>query len=106
MLPTRIEQTSSTELTVSWPDEVTHRISLETLRDNCPCAGCKGETILGKHFSPVKLPQFAPGMYELHDMQTVGNYAVQVFWNDGHATGIYTWEYLRELGGSDMKGEI
>lgn len=98
MFPTRIEQTAPTELTISWPDGATHRISLEKLRDKCPCAGCKGETILGKHFSPVKLPQFTPGMYELQDMQTVGNYAVQVFWKDGHTTGIYTWEYLRELG--------
>lgn len=71
----------------------------------CPCAGCKGETILGKHFSPVKLPQFTPGMYDLQDIQSVGNYAAQFFWKDGHTTGIYTWEYLRQLGEQRGTGE-
>ena len=31
----------------------------------------------------------------LHEM--VGNYALQPFWNDGHHTGLYTWEYLKRL---------
>jgi len=93
-----LEISQNRELTVTWPDGVEHRLSLQYLRDQCPCAGCKGETILGKHFSPVKLPQFSPGMYELTDLQPVGNYAVQAYWKDGHSTGIYTWDYLRLLG--------
>lgn len=30
----------------------------------------------------------------LENVQAVGSYAVQFFWNDGHSTGIYTWDYL------------
>jgi ATP-binding protein involved in chromosome partitioning len=29
---------------------------------------------------------------------SVGNYAIQFHWNDGHSTGIYTFEHLRALG--------
>jgi DUF971 family protein len=32
----------------------------------------------------------------LESLQAVGSYALQFFWNDGHNTGIYTWDYLRQ----------
>jgi DUF971 family protein len=31
----------------------------------------------------------------------VGRYALQFMWSDGHSTGIYTFEYLRELGAAE-----
>lgn len=38
-----------------------------------------------------------PGMYELEGIHPVGNYAVQAIWKDGHNTGIYTWDILRQI---------
>lgn len=38
-----------------------------------------------------------PGMYELKNLQAVGNYAVQAEWGDGHNTGIYSWDILRAI---------
>ena len=38
-----------------------------------------------------------PGKYELTSMQTVGNYAIQADWKDGHNTGIYSWDILRAI---------
>lgn len=38
-----------------------------------------------------------PGKYILKGAQQVGSYALQVFWGDGHQTGIYTWEKLHSL---------
>ena len=35
--------------------------------------------------------------YVVENVSLVGNYAIQFFWDDGHHTGIYTWEYLRQL---------
>ena len=32
------------------------------------------------------------------DIQPVGSYAVRIFFDDGHKTGIYTWEHLYDLG--------
>ena len=36
-------------------------------------------------------------MYKIKDIQIVGGYGIQITWKDGHNTGIYTWNYLKEL---------
>lgn len=71
-------------------------ISLRALRDNCPCAVCKGETIMGTTYS-FGLQVMKPGMYDLEGLTPTGNYGIQVSWVDGHSTGIYTWEILNLL---------
>ncbi|NCQ19400.1 MAG: DUF971 domain-containing protein, partial [Ignavibacteria bacterium] len=38
-----------------------------------------------------------PDMYTLKNLKMVGEYAIQIWWKDGHDTGIYTWEYLKKL---------
>ena len=45
----------------------------------------------------ITLHVLRPGEYELNSIQTVGNYALQLIWGDGHQTGIYTFDYLREI---------
>lgn len=95
--PIKITQPSPTELAFTWKDGGERRLTLKLLRDQCPCAGCKGENILGKVYRPMQLPTFTPGMYEVQAIEPVGNYAVQITWKDRHNTGIYTWEYLRLL---------
>lgn len=95
--PTRISQTTPQDLTFDWPDAPGCTLTLKFLRDECPCAGCKGENILGKVYKPLELPTFTPGMYELASVEQIGNYAIQITWRDGHHTGIYTWEYLHLL---------
>jgi DUF971 family protein len=97
MQPIQIKQTSSTELLIKWDDGHESPFTFQMLRDNCPCASCKGETILFQTMRPVNLPIFSPGKYELQSVQLVGNYAIQIGWKDGHNTGIFMWEYLREL---------
>ena len=44
------------------------------------------------------LKTFKPGMNELRSLTPVGNYGVQASWADGHDTGIYSWDYLHDLG--------
>ena len=95
--PTQISQPSSHLLAFTWPDGAVSELPLKFLRDECPCAGCKGETILGKHYSPLTLPTFTPGMYEIERIEPVGKYGLQFYWKDGHDTGIYSWEYLHLL---------
>ena len=50
MIPTRISLSSQDELSIQWDDTHESVISLCTLRDHCPCAGCQGETILLKTY--------------------------------------------------------
>lgn len=95
--PTKIQQTAPTELTFTWADAPPCTLTLKQLRDDCPCAGCKGEVILGKVYKPTLLPTFTPGMYELRAIEPVGSYGIQVTWKDGHHTGIYSWDYLHIL---------
>ena len=85
------------ELAIKWDDGRESFISLEQLRRCCPCAGCQGETdVLGNiHKKPVQpLP---PAAFELVRIVGVGSYALQPVWADGHATGIYSFEYLKRI---------
>lgn len=101
MIPTQIklsqnEQTKSEQLSLLWDDGHAGLISLRALREHCPCAGCKGETVLLKTYTPTAQPEM-PGKYKLVNAQQVGSYALGISWGDGHNTGIFTWEKLREI---------
>jgi DUF971 family protein len=87
------------ELAIRWDESSESYIPLEKLRRACPCAGCKGETdIMGQRHRGPKVPLPA-NAFELRGMKQVGGYGVQPIWADGHSTGIYSFEYLRELSG-------
>jgi len=92
-----IKRQSETELAVQWDDGHVSLFTFQLLRDECPCANCKGEVILGKVYRPISLPVFTPGMYELVSLTPTGQYGVTAKWKDGHDTGIYSWEYLRAI---------
>jgi DUF971 family protein len=96
MIATKIKLSSPQELSLHWDDGHDSIIHLPTLRDQCPCAGCQGETVLLRTYKPESKPDL-PGKYNLVGIQQVGHYAIQISWGDGHATGIYTWKYLRDL---------
>lgn len=84
-------------LEIFWDDNSVSSISLNDLRDNCPCVHCKGETVLFSSYIPIKTPFKASGFYEIEKIELIGNYAMQIFWKDNHNTGIYSWEYLKDL---------
>jgi DUF971 family protein len=86
------------ELAIKWDDGSETFIPLETLRRACPCAGCQGEVdILGQlHKGPERpLP---PTAFQLVRVTPVGGYALQPVWADGHASGLYSFDYLKRLG--------
>lgn len=76
-----------------WGDGVECRLLPTELRQNCPCAHCVDETTGIR----VLDPDSVPSSLELKDMKPVGNYAYRCLFSDGHDTGIYTLELLREL---------
>ncbi len=85
------------ELAVKWADGAEDFIPLEKLRRACPCAGCKGEVdILGQlHINPMK--PYAANAFVLVSISSVGGYAVQPMWADGHNTGIFSFDYLQRV---------
>lgn len=97
MVPKTIRLKDKSSLEILWEDESLSRIILKYLRDECPCATCKGETVLLKTYRPPVKKMITPEMYMVKNIETVGEYAIQVTWKDGHSTGIYTYEYLQNL---------
>jgi DUF971 family protein len=97
MSPKKIKIADKKSLEITWKDDSTGSIDLKYLRDQCPCASCKGETILLRTYRPPKPQMAIPGMYNVKAIDQVGGYAIQITWKDGHNTGIYTWEYLKQL---------
>lgn len=86
------------ELAVKWGDGEESFVSLERLRRHCPCAGCKGEMdVMGNVYKGPEIP-LGPDSFRLTRIDPVGGYALQPVWADGHATGLYSFEYLRALG--------
>ena len=85
------------ELAVKWEDGTESFIPLETLRRCCPCASCQGETdVLGNVYkNPAR--ELAPAAFQLVRLATVGGYAIQPVWADGHTTGIYSFDYLKKI---------
>lgn len=96
MSPKQIKVKDKSRLFIKWNDDSESEIGLKYLRDECPCAMCKGETVLMKTYRPAK-KETNPEMYKLTDIKTVGGYAIQITWKDGHNTGIYTWTNLKQL---------
>ena len=93
-------QTIGRELAVKWDDGSESFLPLERLRRACPCAGCKGEIdILGNLYKNPDQP-YAPNAFDLVKLVSVGGYALQPVWADGHNTGIYSFEYLLRVAAS------
>lgn len=95
--PVQIKKTENNSLSIKWNDEKVTEISLTKLRDECPCVNCKGESVIFESYIPIKSPFKAAGYYEIDKLESVGNYAITVKWKDGHDTGIYSWDILRNL---------
>jgi DUF971 family protein len=99
MKPLDIQQIGR-ELAIKWADGTESFVTLESLRRACPCAGCKGETdIMGNLYKNPDRP-LAANAFELVRLISVGGYAIQPVWGDGHTTGLYSFDYLKGLAGS------
>ncbi|MEY2487697.1 MAG: hypothetical protein QOH39_3345 [Verrucomicrobiota bacterium] len=93
--PTNIQQIGP-ELAIQWNDGTESYLILEQLRRACPCAACGGEPdVLGNISRPNV--SYSNASFDLIGFELVGGYAVQPRWGDGHATGIYSFQYLRRL---------
>ena len=63
------------------------------LRGECDCAQCVNEWTGERMLDPATIPRDIA----IERMELVGNYAVRIFWSDGHYGGLLTWERLRSL---------
>lgn len=88
---------TSEELVIAWSDGLVSHYPLSHLREACPCVECRGgHANMGLEHAPDDILKLTPRRsYAIIALVAVGNYALQPTWDDGHSTGIYTWEYLR-----------
>lgn len=97
------------DILIDWNDGRRDRIAVQTLRDRCPCATClaaASETPQSGSDSPpqsaaselpiLSLAEAAP--LRLVKLEPIGHYAYGLAFSDGHSSGIYTLEHLRQLG--------
>lgn len=88
--PTEINHVKSSAIVrITWDDGHVGEYDEAYLRGHCPCAMCQG------HGGPRRFIDSPDAT--LMEIRGVGNYAIELFWQDGHSTGIYTFDYLRTL---------
>ncbi len=71
---------------------MTRTFDLEELRERCPCAECRTRREQGR---PVRSPSSPLQPLRITDAELVGAWGLGITWNDGHRTGIYSWDLLR-----------
>lgn len=100
LYPTALKLADDGRLLITWSDQVTKSYRVRELRDACPCATCR-EKRSAPAADPFALPLLSKVELEplrIGGMKPVGNYAYTISFSDGHDTGIFTFELLRELG--------
>ena len=79
-------------LEISFDDGASYRLPCEYLRVYSPSAEVRG------HGPGQGTLQIGKELVNINDIEPVGNYAVRLMFDDGHNTGLYTWDYLYQLG--------
>jgi DUF971 family protein len=97
--PEHIAISKSKGIKIDWKDRHHSEYGLQYLRDKCPCAACTGV-----HGTPPRQPEAAAGPFPMFKpalkilgVEPMGNYAIRINWSDGHNSGIYSYEHLREI---------
>ncbi len=88
-------------LRIVWKDGAASEYVPRHLRLLCPCAGCVDEMTGVRTLSTEQVDD---SVYPTA-IHYVGQYALQFVWSDGHSTGIYAFEYLREMSDAEREGE-
>jgi DUF971 family protein len=100
LVPVKLHLKKDEYLDIVWPDGKQGRFTVSYLRTMCPCAQCK--TV--REFSAAKPKtslNILPGNFTkpltATGAELVGNYALRIDWSDDHGSGIYSFQYLREI---------
>jgi DUF971 family protein len=112
----KVHVSSGAGVDITWADGHSSHYNFAYLREECPCAMCNDERMKkaqgqekdqqlkkdnASHaaalpLSSPLLPLYKPKL-AAKSAHAVGNYAMQIDFNDGHATGIFSFDYLRTI---------
>ncbi len=97
--PVRMNLQRERQLEIDWADGKHCVYPISLLRTMCPCAKCR-EVRQEREAKKSRL-QILPGNFAQPitalKAELVGNYAIRIEWSDQHATGIYSFRYLRDI---------
>ncbi len=98
--PVEIQRDHQGQMRILWDDGHACLYPYAQLRKICPCATCR-ELRMPQHQAPANPFQVVTTVttekvHPVH-LSAVGNYALHIDWSDGHHTGIYPWDMLRNL---------
>jgi DUF971 family protein len=91
--PTRVKRVSPKQTDITWNDGHFSSYPSWYLREKCMCAECVDEFTGERKIVHGTIPS----SIERLSVSPVGNYALTFSWSDGHDSGIYSFEYLRQL---------
>ena len=92
-----IYQIDERTLGITWTDDQESKFDVVELRRKCPCASCVDEQT-GKR---ILKPEMVKETVRPEQIRSVGRYALNIVFTDGHSTGIYTFKMLRKMSGLD-----
>ena len=99
--PNKLELLGPDRLRIEWSDGQRREYHVRDLRDQCPCATCREKRQQDKTQPSTLLPVLSPEETRpltITAMNPIGNYAYGITFSDGHNTGIFSLELLRQLG--------
>src|SRR5689334_805456 len=110
----KVHVSSGAGVDIAWADGHASHYDFAYLREECPCAMCNDERmkkaqgqqkdrqLKKENASPAAAPLLSSPLLPMYKPKlaakaahAVGNYALQIDFNDGHATGIFSFDYLR-----------
>jgi ATP-binding protein involved in chromosome partitioning len=94
--PSEVSQPARQQVRIKWKDGKESLYQSFDLRANCHCATCVDE-MTGKRI--LQLDSIPKDVWPVA-ISPVGRYGLHIQWSDGHSTGIYTFERLRQLSGN------
>ncbi|WP_339734734.1 DUF971 domain-containing protein [uncultured Gimesia sp.] len=100
LTPTELKLIDEAALLIGWNDGQRRRYTYLELRNACPCAACRHEKT-AEAADPMELTVLSPVELQpikVDRMSLTGSYAYRITFSDGHNTGLFTFELLRDLG--------
>lgn len=97
--PTRLNLKRDEKLEIDWQDGRKSVYGISYLRAMCPCAQCKAQREEQRQRKSLLrvLPGDRSRPLSALSAERVGNYALRIDWSDQHGSGIYSFEYLRQI---------
>ncbi len=90
------------ELELTWNESRTVGLPYRFVRGECPCASCRDEWSGDRILDPATIRSDI----KIEAMEPIGSYAVRILWNDGHSSGLFTWDTLLTLCNQLEAGDV